>query len=246
MRTSLLRKFIEPLLTPELEHVTSIRIGTKAPAYWPYRFVTDDDASDLLRLFESVRKSGRTMALMAHYSHPRFLDTAISKEAVRQIQNAGAIVRCQAPIIRHVNDDARTWAELWANEVKLGAVPYYAFVARDTGARQYFEVPLARCLSIFNDAYSQVSGLGRTVRGPSMSCTPGKVLVDGITSINGQRLFVLKFIQARDPSWVNQIFFAKYDDQATWLDHLKPAFEEEFFFEKPMRQLKENIMEVAS
>lgn len=246
MRTSLLRKFVEPLLIPELEHVTSIRIGTKAPAYWPYRFVTDDDATDLLRLFESVRNSGRTLALMAHYSHPRFLDTAISREALRQIQNAGAIVRCQAPIIRHVNDDANTWATLWATEVKLGAVPYYAFVARDTGARNYFEVPLARCLRIFNEAYSSVSGLGRTVRGPSMSCSPGKVLVDGVSNIGGQECFVLKFIQARDPSWVNQVFFAKFDEQATWLDQLKPAFGEEFFFEQPMRQLEENVLQMAS
>jgi acyl transferase domain-containing protein/acyl carrier protein len=53
------------------------------------------------------------------------------------------------------------------------------FVERDTGARRYFEVPLARAAEIFRQAFQGVSGLARTVRGPFMSTTPGKVLVDG-------------------------------------------------------------------
>ncbi len=239
MRTSLLRSFIEPLLVPELEHVTSIRIGTKAPAFWPYRFVTDEDSDDLLRLFEEVKKSGRNLALMAHYSHPRFLSTDIGQQAIKRIQSSGATIRCQSPVVKHVNDDEQIWSELWAQEVKLGAIPYYMFVERDTGARKYFEIPLERCLSIFNAAYKNVSGLGRTVRGPSMSCTPGKVMVDAITEVGGEKVFILKFIQARDPAWVNQIFFAKYDPQATWFNHLKPAFgKKKFFFESAMQEMQ--------
>lgn len=238
MKSILLRTFIEPLLAPELEHITSIRIGTKAPAFWPYRFVTDDDAGELLRLFEQVRLSGKSLALMAHYSHPRFLSTDIGQRAIKLIQNSGAIIRCQSPVVRHVNDDEKIWSELWAQEVRLGAIPYYMFVERDTGARRYFELPLEKCLAIFNAAYKSVSGLGRTVRGPSMSCTPGKVLVDAITEIGGEKVFVLKFIQARDPSWVNQVFFAKYDPTATWLNHLKPAFgKQKFFFEDAMQEM---------
>jgi len=238
MKTMLLRTYIEPLLTPELEHITSIRIGTKAPAFWPYRFVTDEDSDDLLRLFEQVKQSGRNLALMAHYSHPRFLSTDIAEKAVKRIQSSGAIIRCQSPVVRHVNDDAQVWSELWSREVKLGAIPYYMFVERDTGARRYFEIPLEQCLSIFNAAYKTVSGLGRTVRGPSMSCTPGKVMIDAITEVAGEKVFVLKFIQARDPAWVNQVFFAKYDPHATWLNHLKPAFgKTKFFFEEQMNEM---------
>jgi L-lysine 2,3-aminomutase len=59
MRTRILRRYIEPLLSPGLEHINSIRLGTKATTYWPYRFLTDDDADDLLRLFEEVRNAGR-------------------------------------------------------------------------------------------------------------------------------------------------------------------------------------------
>jgi L-lysine 2,3-aminomutase len=97
MKASVLRRCLEPLLDPSLEHIESIRIGTKAPAYWPQRFVTDPDADELLALFEHVRASGRHLALMAHYSHPRELVPPIAQEAVRRLQDAGTTVRCQAP-----------------------------------------------------------------------------------------------------------------------------------------------------
>jgi hypothetical protein len=100
-------------------------------------------------------------------------------------------------------------------------------------------VPLARSYRIFSEAYGQVSGLGRTVRGPSMSATPGKIVVDGIATIHGEKVFVLKFIQGRDPSWVNRIFFARYTPRAAWIDELEPAFgEKEFFFEPELDRIK--------
>ena len=111
-------------------------------------------------------------------------------------------------------------------------VPYYMFVERDTGARRYFEVPLARAWEIYRDAMRRVSGLGRTARGPSMSAGPGKVEVQGVSEIRGEKVFVLRFIQGRNPEWVQQPFFARFDPHATWLDQLQPAFgDSRFFFE---------------
>ena len=226
MKTKVLRRYIEPLLSADLDHIISIRIGTKALAYWPQRFVTDDDSDDLMALFDEVHSTGRNLALMAHYSHPVELSTPTAQAAVERVRSSGATIRCQAPLIRHVNDNANTWASMWKRQITLGAIPYYMFVERDTGPRHYFEVPLARAYDIFTDAYRRVSGLGRTVRGPSMSATPGKVLIEGVSEIHGQKVFVLKFIQGRNPEWANQVFFAKFDETARWLDDLKPAFGE--------------------
>jgi KamA family protein len=238
MKTRVLRRYVEPLLDPRLEHVSSIRLGTKSPAYWPQRFVTDGDADDLLRLFEEVERAGRHLALMAHFSHPREMTTPVAREAIRRIKSTGAVVRCQAPLIRHVNDSADCWAEMWKTQVRLGAVPYYMFVERDTGPKHYFAVPLARALDIFDHAYRRISGIGRTVRGPSMSAMPGKVLVDGVTTINEQKVFVLKFLQGRNPDWAGRPFFARFDPRATWLDELRPAFgEREFFFDSELREM---------
>lgn len=246
MKAKVLRRYVEPLLDPAIEHLQTIRIGSKALSYWPYRFTTDDDADDLLRLFEQVRESGRQLALMAHFSHPRELSTQAVREAVRRVRDAGAVIRCQAPLIRHVNDHPDAWAGMWRTQVALGMVPYYMFVERDTGPSQYFSVPLVRGLEIFNRAYAQVSGLARTVRGPSMSATPGKILVDGELTVDDSRYLVLKVLQGRDPDWVGRMFLARYDAAAAWLDELEPPEgEDEFFFAAPLRAMREGRWQPA-
>ncbi|TWI66241.1 KamA family protein [Pseudoduganella lurida] len=250
MNTRSLAEFIEPLLAPELAHIQNIRIGTKSVAYWPQRYVTDKDADDLLRLFERVVKSGRNMAIMGHYNHAVELRQDIAQQAVKRIVGTGATLRMQGPLIRHINEDPHSWAELWRTGVRLGAIPYYMFVERDTGPREYFQLPLARAHEIFQQAYQMVSGLARTVRGPSMSAFPGKVAIDGVVTINGEKLFALQFLQARNPDWVRKPFFAKYDPEATWLDHLKPAFgKDRFFFETdsaPHEDAPRKVIPIAS
>jgi L-lysine 2,3-aminomutase len=132
--------YIEPLLEPEFDHIQTIRIGTKSLAYWPYRYVTDPDADDLLRLFEKVVASGKHLAIMGHYEHWKELDTPIAREAIRRVRATGAQIRTQAPLVRHINDSADVWAKLWQLQVRLGCVPYYMFVERQTGAKSYFEI----------------------------------------------------------------------------------------------------------
>ncbi|WP_221315063.1 KamA family radical SAM protein [Sphaerisporangium krabiense] len=229
MSAPVLRRYVEPLLA--LDQLESIRIGTKSLAYWPGRFVTDPDAADVLRLFSTVVESGKNLAFMAHFSHPREMEPELVQTAVRAIRDTGAVIRTQAPLIRTVNDRPEVWERMWRTQHALGMVPYYMFVERDTGPRDYFAVPLARAYEIFRDAYARVSGLCRTVRGPSMSSTPGKVCVDGIAEVAGRRVFVLHLIQARDPSLVGRPFFAEYDPSAVWLDDLRPAFADRFPFE---------------
>jgi hypothetical protein len=66
-----------------------------------------------------------------------------------------------------------------------------------------------------------------------MSAFPGKVVIDGIVDIRGEKVFALQFLQARNPNWVRRPFYAKFDPTATWLHDLEPAFgEKKFFFEE--------------
>lgn len=226
-----LAAYIAPVL--EVPTVQRIRIGTKALTFWPYRFVSDPDAPELLALFRRVVASGRHLALMAHFNHPRELEPDVVQEAIGHIRDTGAEIRTQSPLLRGINDDPAAWAEMWRRQVNLGCVPYYMFMARDTGAQPCYSVPLVQAAQIYADAYRQVSGLSRTVRGPSMSATPGKVEVVGVSEIGDERVIALRFLQARDPDWVMRPFFARYDEEATWLDELSPAFgDTEFFFEQ--------------
>lgn len=233
MKTKHLATYLEPLLAPEFDHLQSVRIGTKALSFWPHRFLGAEDADDLLRLLERLQQGGKHVALMAHFNHWRELETPAVREAIRRLRDTGVQIRCQGPLVAHINDDPQVWRRLWNTQVSLGLMPYYLFVERDTGARNYFEVPLVRAWEIYRQAVQGVSGLGRTARGPSMSASPGKVEIQGVTEVAGEKVFVLRFIQARNPEWVQQPFFARFDPEATWFDQLRPAFgAEQFFFEQ--------------
>jgi KamA family protein len=233
MKTRHLRNYLDPLLEPRFAHVRTIRIGTKALTFWPHRFVSDDDADELIDLLQRLVEAGKHVAVMAHYNHWREMDTEIARAAIQRLRATGAQIRSQGPLLAHINDRSEDWRRLWQTQVELGVVPYYMFIERDTGARHHFEVPLARAWKIYRQAMQEVSGLGRTARGPSMSAGPGKVEIQGITEIQGEKVFVMRFIQGRNPDWVQRPFFARFDETATWLDQLRPAFgEERFFFEE--------------
>lgn len=229
----ILSGYIEPLLGKGFEHIQNIRIGSKSLAYWPYRFLTDKDADELLRLFEKVMRAGKHLAFQAHFNHPVELSTDAVKKAIDRILNTGAQIRTQSPLLKNINNHPQIWTNMWREQVRLGLIPYYMFVARDTGAKAFFELPLEKAWNIFRKAYTNVSGIARTVRGPSMSANPGKIHILGITEVKGEKVFVLRFLQCRNPNLVDIPFFAKYDPKATWFDELEPAFgENEFFFEK--------------
>lgn len=232
MKTRFFETYFEAILNADLPNLKNIRIGSKSLAYWPYRYTTDSDAGELLSLFRKMKSKGINIAMMAHINHPGELKTKAVREAVKRLISAGVQIRSQSPLLRHINASADIWAENWKEQVNLGIVPYYMFVARDTGPRDYFAVTLNQAWHIFRNAYSQVSGICRTVKGPSMSCHPGKVQVVGVSEIKGQKVFVLNFLQGRDPNWVGKPFFAKYNPDAVWIDDLEPAFgESDFFYE---------------
>jgi KamA family protein len=232
MKTRFFEAYFDALADADIPNLKNIRIGTKSLAYWPYRFTTDSDADDLLRLFKRMKKKGFNIALMAHFNHPGELQTDAVKEAVKRLLSAGVQIRSQSPLLRHINANADIWAENWKEQIKLGIIPYYMFIARDTGPRDYFAITLNQAWHIFRNAYNQVSGICRTVKGPSMSCQPGKVQVVGVSEIKGQKVFVLNFLQGREPRWVGKPFFAKYNTDAVWIDDLEPAFgDPEFFFD---------------
>lgn len=232
MKARIFASYIEPLLEAKPENLQTIRIGTKALGYWPYKFVSDEDADELLNLFERIVKSGINLTIMAHFSHPIELDTQIVKTAIARLRGVGVQIRTQSPVLKHINDSPELWAEMWRKQVNLNCIPYYMFIPRDTGAQDYFALTLENAWNIFREAYQKVSGVCRTVRGPSMSCTPGKVQVLGVSEIKGEKVFVLRMLQGRNPNWVARPFFAKYDPDAIWMSDLKPAFNEDrFFFE---------------
>ncbi|WP_372752835.1 KamA family radical SAM protein [Labilibaculum sp.] len=237
MKSKLFADYINTILTANIPNLKTIRIGTKTLSYWPYRYTSDDDAQLLLDTFQQITDAGINLSIMAHINHPIEMDTPVFAEAVHKIRASGAIIRSQSPLIKHLNDDAEVWAQMWRKQVNMGIIPYYMFVARNTGAHEYFALSLEKAYNIYREAYIQLSGLCRTVRGPVMSCYPGKIQLTGISEIKGEKVFILNFIQARDTDWVGKAFFAQYNPDALWLNDLQPAFADKFIFEEKTPQI---------
>ena len=240
MRTKVLKQYIKPLIESDIKHLKTIRIGTKSLSYWPYRYTHDSDSTEVIDLFKDVTDANVNLSIMAHFNNPVELSTPELEQAVTEIQSTRAQIRTQSPILKNINNDANAWATMWRKQVDLGMIPYYMFIVRDTGARHYFEIPIVEAWRIFHEAYKKVSGICRTVRGPSMSATPGKIQILGPASIHNDKVMVLRFIQGRNPDWTTRPFFAKYDPKAMWLDDLNPAFNEKFFYEAELNDMKVN------
>ena len=106
------------------------------------------------------------------------------------------------------------------------------FIARDTGPQRYFEVSLYKMFVGISRSKEAIVRTESYDRGPSMSCGPGKISILGREKITNEDVFVMKFLQGRNNDWCDRVF-AKYNEEATWIDQLEPAFgEKAFFFEE--------------
>jgi KamA family protein len=217
MNSHTLSKYILPIL--EIPHIRTIRIGTKALSYWPFKFVTDNDANQILQLFNNVIAGGKHLAIMAHFNHPVELSTSIIREAIARLTEIGVTIRSQGPLLKHINNSAGVWSEMWELQVHLGCIPYYMFLPRDTGAQHYFSETLQNAHRIFTDAIQNTTGLCRTVRGPIMSVTQGKL---ELLDVQDDKFF-LRYIQHRDPKMAYKVFLARSKrPDPIWFDDLAP------------------------
>lgn len=238
MSGNIFSRYIDAIINADLPNLKTIRIGSKSLSYWPYRFISDRDSELILKTFEKVVQSGRQLSFMAHINHYKEMESEVFETAVKNILKTGANIRTQSPILRHINDSPEIWSKMWSEQVRLGMIPYYMFIQRDTGAQHYFRLSLIEAWQIFRKAYMNVGGNARTVRGPVMSCGPGKIQVLGVAELMKEKVLTLRFLQARIPEWVDKPFFAAYNINAFWIDDLKPAFgKEDFFYENELSDL---------
>jgi L-lysine 2,3-aminomutase len=229
MKAKKLSGYIDGLLEADLPNLKTIRIGSKALGYWPQRFVTDDDADEILELFARVKKAGKHLAFMAHFNHPNEMDNSAVQEAIFNIRQTGAEIRTQAPRLGKINDSPDVWSDMWSKQVNLRLIPYYMFIERETGPFEYFGVPISRVYEIYSNAIRYSASFGKTLTGPVMSASKGKVHVMGTfeNPADHKKYFMLQYVRHRDAKQTFKPFLAHYDENATWFDQLvlaEPAF----------------------
>ncbi len=211
IQTPKLEKIVAELRS--IDHVKIIRFGTKMPAFNPFRFISDPD---LMAMFRKYSTPEKRLYLMCHYDHPNEL-TAESREALRMVQETGVICVNQSPIIRGISDNADVMAELWNELSYMGVPQYYVFQGRPTEGNGHYEVPIVESYFMIEEAKKKCSGLAKRLK-YCMSHESGKVEIMGVDDDN----IYLKYHRAKDESDGQRIIVCERDDQAYWLDQLKP------------------------
>jgi L-lysine 2,3-aminomutase len=209
MSASSLKRYIQPLLS--VEQLETIRILTRSLSWWPYRFLRDRDSLELLKLFEEIIRSKKHLTLISHISHPKEISTPQAEEAIKKIHATGAVIRCQCPLLKTINDSVDVWVSLLKKEIQLGLIPYYMFTNANSITLGSFEVPLAKAYTIFNETMKKVSGLAKTIHGPVIDHDYCKIEISGIEEIHGEKRFILKCLQSPDPREIGKIATIPYD-----------------------------------
>ncbi len=194
-----------------IEHVRIVRIGSKMPAFDPWRLRRDPELQRVLR--DHPRERQR-IYLMAHFDHPREL-TAEALAELEAWHAAGVTAVNQCPLIRGINDRPEVLAELWSRLSYAGCPPYYLFQGRPTAGNAPYEIPIVEGWRIFQQALARGSGLARRARFV-MSHASGKIEV---LAVDRSSIY-LRYHQAKDPDDLGRFLVAERDDDAGWLDEL--------------------------
>lgn len=197
-----------------IPHVKIIRIGSKMPAFDPWRILNDEALQDALRKYSEPR---RRIYLMAHFDHPRELtDPAVA--GIDCFIKCGVICVNQCPLIKGINDDPKVLSTMFRQLSWMGCPPYYLFQGRPTAGNEPYEVPIVRGWEIFREALRYGSGLARRPR-YTMSHETGKIEILGVDA----KHIYLRYHRAKDAALRGRFMVYKRNDDAFWLDQLEPV-----------------------
>lgn len=193
----------------EIDHVRIIRLGSKMPAFDPYRIVRDPELPEMLSRYVT---RDRKIFLMTHFNHPREL-TDLALEGVTMMQRAGVATVSQSPIIRGVNDDPEVIGELFNRLSYNGILPYYLFICRPTAGNDPFMVPVEECWDLYEAARHHLSGLAKPAR-LAMSHRTGKVEVLGLLGDH----VAMRYLRRPGGREAGDIMLFPRNPEARWFD----------------------------
>jgi len=124
---------LENLLTnlAKIPHLRRLRIHTRLPIMIPSRITS--------RLIQLLRQTLLTTWMVIHATHPAELGGDVDKGLAR-LTDAGIPLLNQAVLLRGVNDDVETLAELCESLIDRRAAPYYLHQLDRVAGAAHFEV----------------------------------------------------------------------------------------------------------
>ena len=164
-----------------------IRLCSRFPITNPAR-ITPETIALLAR--------SRPLRIVTHINHPTELSQA-SRAVLASAVEAGIPVHVQTVLLRGINDNAETLAELFRECLGLGLSPYYLFQLDLAPGTAHFRVPLREGLSIYRELTRLISGLGLPAYALDLPGGGGKIrlhenAIAGEEERPGGRVYLLK------------------------------------------------------
>lgn len=123
----------------QVPHLSRLRIHTRLPVVLPGRITP--------RLADLLRGSRLDAVCVIHANHPREVTAELDK-ALGQLRAAGVILLNQSVLLKSVNDDADTLAELSEALFRIGVLPYYLHQLDPVAGAAHFEVDAAQAAQL--------------------------------------------------------------------------------------------------
>ncbi len=148
----------DPLVLPDralghalraLAAVPVRRIHTRAPITFPERVTAE---------LVSVLAGCAPVWLVVHCNHPRELSAEVD-EALARLVDGGVPVLNQAVLLRGVNDQVDTLAELSERLVERRVFPYYLHVTDRAQGNAHLRVALSEAVALHEELQRRVSGV---------------------------------------------------------------------------------------
>ncbi|MEJ5363608.1 MAG: KamA family radical SAM protein [Desulfosoma sp.] len=133
----------------EIPHVRLIRIGTRVPFADPARV-----SRDLARRLAAFHP----LYMNIHVNHPQEISPE-SREAARNLADAGIPLGSQTVLLKAVNDDATVLAELFMELLTLRIRPYYLLQMDLMHGTAHFRTPITAGPSLVAALRNRISGL---------------------------------------------------------------------------------------
>ncbi len=208
--TKVLARFLEGLSA--ISHLDFIRFGTRVPVTFPDRILQDDEFLSLLKKYS---RKDRKIYVVSQFNHPREI-TEDSINAINRLLCNGVIINNQTVLLRGVNDNPDTLAELMRKLVNIGVSPYYVFQCRPVKrVKRQFQIPLYEGYKIIENTKKTLDGHSKRFR-YIMAHRSGKIEIVGITD----DYIYLKQHEAKNPKNLGRFFKRKLNETAGWLDEL--------------------------
>ena len=161
-----------------IDHVRVLRWHTRVPSVDPAR-VTDELARALV-------SSGKSVWLALHVNHPREM-TRGCLEAIARLKHAGIHLISQSVLLKGVNDDVDTLADLMRAFVEAGVKPYYLHQGDLATGTAHFRTTIAEAKALIDGLRGRVSGLAQPLYVIDLPGGAGKVPVAALScEIDGE------------------------------------------------------------